>query len=86
MPKAKRLEKLRIWRPGAVSRAGVGAAAGEIPGVGEARAAEFQVFSFSESGRSDFRIGGLLCARNGHPGHESGRQRTARNGPSDFTS
>jgi hypothetical protein len=66
MPEAKRLEKLRIWRPGAVSRGGVAHVAREIRGAGRGGAAEFQVSSFSESGHSDFRIRGLLCAQLRH--------------------
>jgi len=46
MSKVKRLEKLRIWRPGAASRTGPGAAR-QIPGAGEGRGgriSEFQIF------------------------------------------
>jgi hypothetical protein len=59
---ARETENLATWggESGRGRRAG-----GEIPGVGGGGAAEFQVFSFSESGHSDFRIRGLLCAQLG---------------------
>ena len=52
MPEAKRLENLRTWRPGAVSRAGIllSAKRTRVPGEG---GAEFQVFSFPGSGRPE---------------------------------
>jgi len=53
MPRPKRLEKLKIWEPGAASRAGAQRAVGEIRGAGEVRVAGFQNFSFPESGPSE---------------------------------
>jgi hypothetical protein len=50
----KRFEKLRIWRPGAASRAGDQRALREIPGAGGGGASGFQVFRFSE--RADAQI------------------------------
>jgi len=47
MREVKRHEKLRIWRPEVVSRAGVPRAAWEIPGAGEVGAAGSQISSFS---------------------------------------
>jgi hypothetical protein len=47
MPRPKRLEKLRIWEPGAAIRAGTKRAAREIPCAGEGRGARnsgFQIF------------------------------------------
>ncbi len=48
MPKVIRLEELRIWWAGAVSRVGALRVAREIPSAGGV--AVFQKFSFSESG------------------------------------
>jgi len=53
MPRPKRLEKLGIWEPGAVSRAGAQRAVREIGGSGEVRVEGFQNFSFPESGPSE---------------------------------
>jgi hypothetical protein len=61
MPEPKRREKLRIWRPG--WRIGPGSARDQRnSGCWRGGAAEFQVFSFSESRHSDFQIRCLLCA------------------------
>ena len=45
-PRAKRLEKLRIWWPGAASRAGAQRALREIPGVGRGRGGRISEFQF----------------------------------------
>ena len=60
MSKVKRLEKLRIWRPGAASWAAVGVRRRGFQECRRGGAAGFQVFRFSESGRSDFQARGLL--------------------------
>jgi hypothetical protein len=49
MPRPQRLEKLRIWEPGVVSRAGAQRGGG-YPGCRWGGAKGFQNFSFSESG------------------------------------
>ncbi len=48
MPRPKRLEKLRIWWPGATRRAGAQREVREVPGAGGGGAAEFQKSSFSK--------------------------------------
>ena len=60
MPRPKRLEKLRIWLPGAAIRAAVGVRRRGFQECRRGGAAGFQVFRFSESGRSDFQARGLL--------------------------
>ncbi len=62
----KRLEKPRIWSPEDASRAGSAFGAGGRRGAGGGGAAEFQKFRFSESGRSDFFVGGLLPTHKRH--------------------
>jgi hypothetical protein len=57
MPEAKRREKLRIWRPGAVNRAGVGARSGKSRVLEEVGR---QNSRFSESGHSEINDEGPL--------------------------
>ena len=62
---ARETENLAAWD----CELGRGSARGQRnPGCWRGGAAEFQVFSFSESGHSDFQIRGLLCARRSHSG------------------
>ena len=68
MPRPKRLEKLRIWEPGAASRAGARRASVKIPGAGEgAGRRNFRNPVFQKSGRWGIFIGGPLSTQRRPP-------------------
>lgn len=60
MPTPKRLEKLRIWKPGAASRAGAQRASREIPGAGGVGRQKFSFSDFQIADAREFSVSGNL--------------------------
>jgi hypothetical protein len=71
MPRPKRAEKPRIWRPGVpVGRGGAQLAVREIPGAG---GAGWQNFRFPVFQEADIRANGLERLESAHFGHSVNR-------------